>query len=220
MIWMSMFSRTCTRGKWECLHSWRTLWPCISLTLFRKKEPRCYQKLRTMLTSSSINSRTCWFLKGALKKPSSSSVLFWRRRRQQQRLPLVDVKMLVLKRRNMFFWPWPDKEREGSRTSIKKPCSQRQFLQKGRTPERQGKVHLEKKIVLRASTTQEGIVAMVDSVIIGILRIANTSRKTNVRWERTVHSFTHKRRSDLPVFNKKNKEKQTCPKKDKWRLQM
>ena len=56
---------------------------------------------------------------------------------------------------------------------------------------------------------------MVENVIIGTHRIANTSRKTNVRWERTVRSHTHKIRSDLPVLNKMHKEKQKRPKKDK-----
>ena len=41
---------------------------------------------------------------------------------------------------------------------------------------------------------------MIESVIIGILRIADTSRKMKVTWEVIDHSHTHKRRIDLPVF--------------------
>ena len=51
------------------------------------------------------------------------------------------------------------------------------ILQRGKMPERQGKGHLEQKIVQRDSTTKEEIVVMIESVIIGIARIANTSRK-------------------------------------------
>ena len=69
--------------------------------------------------------------------------------------------------------------------------------QKDNMPERQGPVFLEKKIVLRVATTKEEIVAMIESVIIGISRI--------------VHTFTRKRRIDLPV--QKEKEKETSPKK-------
>ena len=47
---------------------------------------------------------------------------------------------------------------------------------------------------------------MIESVIIGITRIANTSRETSVNWEEIVrHPFT-KKRIDLPVFDAKKKE--------------
>ena len=62
-------------------------------------------------------------------------------------------------------------------------------------PERQGKVHVEKKIVLRVSTTKEEIVVTIESVIIGIFHIANTSRKTHVKWDRIVHAYTSKKKN-------------------------
>ena len=75
--------------------------------------------------------------------------------------------------------------------------------QKDSIPERQGEVHLEKKIVFRVSTTEEEIVVMIERVIIRIPRLVNTSRKMNVKWERIVHLFTRKRKINLPVPNEK-----------------
>ena len=49
-------------------------------------------------------------------------------------------------------------------------------------PEKQGKVHLKKKIVLRVSTAKEEIAVTIEIVIIGISRIANTSRNINAKW--------------------------------------
>ena len=43
-------------------------------------------------------------------------------------------------------------------------------LQKGNAPERTGKVHLEKKISYRVSTTEEEIVVMIENVIAGVPR--------------------------------------------------
>ena len=88
--------------------------------------------------------------------------------------------------------------------------------QNDNTPERQGKVHLEKKIVFRVSTTKREIVVTIESVILGISRIANTSRKINVKCERIVRSHTerivrsctHKRRIDSPKEKAKGKESQ------------
>ena len=42
------------------------------------------------------------------------------------------------------------------------------ILQKGSTPERQGKVHLEKKIDFRVSTAEEEVATMIERIIIGI----------------------------------------------------
>ena len=64
-----------------------------------------------------------------------------------------------------------------------------------------GKVHLENKISHRVSTTKEEIVVMIENVIVGIPRIANTSRK--IHWERIVRSPTYKRRNDLPSSTKR-----------------
>ena len=60
--------------------------------------------------------------------------------------------------------------------------------QKNKIPERQGEVHLDKKIVFRVSIAKEEIVVMIASDH-GISRIAHTSRKINVKWERIVHSI-------------------------------
>ena len=56
---------------------------------------------------------------------------------------------------------------------------------------------------------------MIESVIIGILRIANTSRKIHVKWERVVGSSTHKRRIDLSVVNENSKNKGKESEKEK-----
>ena len=75
------------------------------------------------------------------------------------------------------------------------------------------KIHLEKKIVLRVSTAKEEIVVMIESANIGILRIANSSRKIDVKWERIVTSSTHIKRNSLPALNEKEKVKEEIPKK-------
>ena len=41
-------------------------------------------------------------------------------------------------------------------------------------PERQGKLHLDKKAVLRVSTTKEDIIVVIESMVIGISRLAHT----------------------------------------------
>ena len=79
------------------------------------------------------------------------------------------------------------------------------ILQKGITPERQEKGHLEKKIVHCASTAEEAVVVMIENVIIG----------PNVKWERIVHSFDPTRRSDLQSPLRKKKEKRKSPTKEK-----
>ena len=50
--------------------------------------------------------------------------------------------------------------------------------------------------------------ATIESVIIGISRIANTSRKTHVKWERVVHSYTHKKESIYQ--SKRNRYRKDC----------
>ena len=66
-----------------------------------------------------------------------------------------------------------------------------------------GKVHLEKKISYSVQRQKRKFVVMIEIVIVGIPRIATTSRK--IHWERNVPSPTHKRRNDLPVLHKKNR---------------
>ena len=82
------------------------------------------------------------------------------------------------------------------------------MLQKGNTPERQGKVHMETKIAYRVSTTGEEIAVMIESVIIGILSIANASRKTSVKWEWIVPSSTRKRKSIHQASTKRERQKE------------
>ena len=79
-------------------------------------------------------------------------------------------------------------------------------------------MHQERKIVFRVSTAKK--VVMIEGVVIGILRIANTSRKINAKWERIVHSFTRKRRSDLPLLHEKKQGKQNDPIMERHRLQL
>ena len=76
-------------------------------------------------------------------------------------------------------------------------------MQKDNMPERQGEVLLEKKIFIRVSNAKEETVVLIQSVIVGILRIADTSRITHVKWVRIVRSFTRQRRNDPPVQEKK-----------------
>ena len=86
-------------------------------------------------------------------------------------------------------------------------------------PEKQGKVNLEKNIVLRVSTSKKKeVVVMIESVIIGIFAHCRNFETENVKRERIVHSHTHKRRIGLPV--QKNKVKENCPNKRKKRLQL
>ena len=75
------------------------------------------------------------------------------------------------------------------------------------------KVHLEKKIVHRVSTTKEEMIVFIESVVIGIVRNANMSGKMNVKWERIVRSSTHQRRIDVPV--QKEMVKDQNPNKEK-----
>ena len=53
---------------------------------------------------------------------------------------------------------------------------------------------------------KEEIVVTIKRLVIGIARIANTSRKINVQWERNVHSSIHQRRIDLPVQKEKQRK--------------
>ena len=78
--------------------------------------------------------------------------------------------------------------KERQRESIKKLGLKRPF---SRTTICQCK----KKIVLRVSTTKEEIVVTIESLIIGIFHIANTSRKTHVKWDRIVHAYTSKKKN-------------------------
>ena len=78
--------------------------------------------------------------------------------------------------------------------------------QKDHMPEKQGEVHLEKKNVLRVSIKKKEIIVMIESVIVGIPCIVNTSRKIHVTWERPC-PFSHphhKRTNDLPVLHEKS----------------
>ena len=43
---------------------------------------------------------------------------------------------------------------------------------------------------------------MIESVIIGILRLANTSKKIDVKWERFVHLFTPQKKPNDPTKEK------------------
>ena len=74
------------------------------------------------------------------------------------------------------------------------------MLQRSNTSARH---HLEKKNVLRVSTTKEELAVMIEGVIVGILHIANNARKKNVKWDRIVRSSTQKQETDLPVLNAK-----------------
>ena len=67
----------------------------------------------------------------------------------------------------------------------------------------------------RVNCSRKEIAATIEGVIMGILRIANTSRKINAKWERIVHSFTRKRRSDLPLLHERKQGKQNVPIKGK-----
>ena len=69
-------------------------------------------------------------------------------------------------------------------------------------PEKQGKVHREKEIVLLVSTAKEEFVVMMESLILGST-LQNTSRKINVKRRRIAHTYTHKRRVDLSAQKKK-----------------
>ena len=84
----------------------------------------------------------------------------------------------------------------------------RQVSRTTTVPKNKGNVHREKKIVLRVSTAKEEIAVTIEIVIIGIHRIANTSRNISVKWERIVHSCTHRKRSTSPKDNGKGKESQ------------
>ena len=92
------------------------------------------------------------------------------------------------------------KKGKGKGTRSRSPVKRHSSADK--IPRRQGEVHPEKKLVLRVSTTKEEIAVMFGRVIIGIHRIANTSGKRSVTWERSVHLFTRKRRKGLPVVQR------------------
>ena len=62
--------------------------------------------------------------------------------------------------------------------------------------------------------TKEEIVFTIESVMIGISRIAKTSSKAHVKWERIVHSHTHQKRIDPPVHQEQVKEKGMKKKKN------
>ena len=109
-----------------------------------------------------------------------------------------------------------DTAQNGKVNRSRGPVERETMQQNDTTPEGQGKVHLEKMIVLRVSTTKEEIVVMIESVIICISRSAKTSRKINVKWERIDRSSTHTWRIDLPVQKEKVKEKSHKRKSNGW----
>ena len=73
-------------------------------------------------------------------------------------------------------------------------------LQEDNVLAEQGKVGVEKKTVHHVSTTQEEIAVTIESVITGITRIANTSRKINAKWENCpfIHPQEKKRSTSPP----------------------
>ena len=136
MIWVKVFSRTCARDKCESLHSWSMWWPCTNKTSFWKRSREATPNWGLWsITSSSINSRTCWFPRRSAQETEQQ---FTRSRRKRPRLSILDVKRVVLERRTKFFWNWLGKERAGQRTSTKKGGPTRQLFQQNHLmPEKQ-----------------------------------------------------------------------------------
>ena len=185
--------------------------------IFQKKRSREATKdwgLRS-ITSSSSNSRTCWFLKKSAQESAQQQHTL--RKDLNRKAKLVEFgrqKARAQKAENVLLhMTW---QRKGTAKELDHEARINETIpKKDITPERQGQVHLEKNIVLRASNTKEEIVVMVESVVIGITRIANTSRKINVRWERAVHSFTRHKSTTYQFSTKRKGEKQKCPKKER-----
>ena len=159
-----------------------------------KKEPKSYQKWGTvvndilehqqqnMLISQKERSRDRAGAVYSLKEGSG----------QKQRLPLLDVHTLVLKRQKCSFEHDPTKKGKGKGHRSRCPA------QRDNSAERQYARNTRKKSIWkrRSSTVfqqQKGIAVMIESVNIGIPRIANISRKIGVKWERTSRSSTYKK---------------------------
>ena len=84
--------------------------------------------------------------------------------------------MVVPERRNVL--ANMTRQRKGKAKELDQDAGLNETIpQKDKKPERQGEVHQEEKNVLRVSSTTEDIVVMIESVITGITRIANISRK-------------------------------------------
>ena len=66
------------------------------------------------------------------------------------------------------------------------------LLLKSSVPKRRERIRLAKKIDLRFGATRRELVVATENALIGILRTANTSRRRNVDWERTVSTPTPK----------------------------
>ena len=89
--------------------------------------------------------------------------------------------------------------RKGKAKEIDQEALLRETIQPNdNTPERQGKVYL---IVFRVSTTKEEIAVTIESVVIDILRIVNTSRKIQRQMAKDC-PFTHSQKKKLSTSPK------------------
>ena len=103
----------------------------------------------------------------------------------------------------MFFRTWHGKGNR-SRSPVQRDNSvERQYAR------RHGKVHLKKKNVLRASTTKEEIVVMIEKCDSWHPPHCTNFRKNMSIGKRVSIQTTHKRRIDLPVQEEKGKGKES-----------
>ena len=163
------------------------------------------------MTPSRSNCRHVDFLRWVLKRSrSSSSILFERSCRARQSLSILDVKKARARMAEMFVCT--DTAKKGTAKDIAQGAwPKRHCCRKAK--QYRGKVIFGKKIPHRVSTTKMVIVVMIESVIVGTPRKANSSRKTNVKCEWIVPSSAHKRRIDRQALN----ENKTQRKGVRWR---
>ena len=91
-----------------------------TLSLYQSQR-RSYQILRAMMKDILEHEQQNMLISQKERSRDRAAPTYSSKRETEkwQRLPLLDVKRLVLKRRKVFLWTWPSKEREGQRTKIR-----------------------------------------------------------------------------------------------------
>ena len=141
-------------------HSRGTLWHLCQSDIVLKKEPRSYPMWRTTVSDILEQQQQNMWISQKERSRGRVSAVYGAKKRgtERQRLSFLDVKKARARRAEhvLLHMTWQRKGKaKGRRT--------RSLVQRDNPAERQyarksGKVHLEKKIVLRVSTAKEEIV--------------------------------------------------------------
>ena len=194
VIWMNMSWRTCMSDEWNSPHSWSMRWPetgaeQLLLKLRTTVNDILEQQQHKMLISHKGRSRdraAAYSSKGADEKGK-------------------DCRSFCSCSKGGQCSFEQDTAKKGKGKGNRSRNLVRRVKSDDSMPVRQ--VPLDKKIVLHVQTKNKVIAVMVESVNIGIFRIAGTSRKMNVKLVRIVHTHSQKKnRSTSPKGKGKGKE--------------